>query len=68
VLRNLEFLKEIFGPTFEPTRYRMLIFGLIMVVIMVWKPRGLVSSRVPSIALKEKKRIGADLVSQGEGH
>ena len=68
VLRNLDFLKAIFGPTFEPTHYRMLIFGLAMVVIMVWKPRGLISSRSPSAVLKEKKRISADLVAQGEGH
>jgi branched-chain amino acid transport system permease protein len=68
VLRNLDFLKEIFGPTFEPTHYRMLIFGLAMVIIMVWKPRGLISSRSPSAVLKEKKRISADLVAQGEGH
>ncbi len=68
MLRNLDFLKEIFGPTFEPTHYRMLIFGLAMVFIMVWKPRGLITSRVPSAALKERKRIGADMVSQGEGH
>jgi branched-chain amino acid transport system permease protein len=68
MLRNLDFLKDIFGPSFEPTHYRMLIFGLAMVVIMVWKPRGLVSSRVPSAELKERKRIGADLVAQGEGH
>jgi branched-chain amino acid transport system permease protein len=46
----------------------MLIFGLVMVVIMVWKPRGLVSSRSPSAVFREKKRIGADLVAQGEGH
>jgi branched-chain amino acid transport system permease protein len=39
-----------------------------MVIIMVWKPRGLVSSRSPSAVLKQKKRIGADLVAQGEGH
>jgi branched-chain amino acid transport system permease protein len=68
VLRNLDFLKDIFGPNFEPTHYRMLIFGLAMVIIMVWKPRGLVSSRNPSAVLKEKKRISADLVAQGEGH
>ena len=67
MLRNLDFLKDIFGPTFEPTHYRMLIFGLAMVIIMVWKPRGLISSRVPSVALKEKKRIGGALVSQGRG-
>jgi branched-chain amino acid transport system permease protein len=68
MLRNLDFLKQVFGPTFEPTHYRMLIFGLAMVTIMVWKPRGLITSRAPSAALKERKRIGADLVSQGESH
>jgi branched-chain amino acid transport system permease protein len=66
-LRNLGFLREIFGPGFDPVQYRMLIFGLVMVVIMIWKPRGLVSSRSPSAVLKEKKRIGADLVAQGRG-
>jgi branched-chain amino acid transport system permease protein len=68
MLRNLDFLKHIFGPSFEPSEYRMLIFGLAMVVIMVWKPRGLVSTREPSATLKEKKLIGADQVAQGEGH
>ena len=67
-LRNLGFLKQVFGPDFDPVQYRMLIFGLVMVVIMVWKPRGLVSSRSPSAVLKEKKRIGAAMVAQGEGH
>ena len=69
VLRNLGLPpSSIFGADFDPVQYRMLIFGLVMVVIMVWKPRGLVSSRSPSAILKEKKRIGADLVAQGEGH
>ncbi len=68
LLRNLGFLQTIFGAGFDPTQYRMLIFGLAMVAIMVWKPRGLVSTREPSVVLKEKKRIGADLVAQGEGH
>ncbi|MCB8838880.1 high-affinity branched-chain amino acid ABC transporter permease LivM [Aurantimonas sp. VKM B-3413] len=68
LLRNLTFLQGIFGAGFDPTQYRMLIFGLAMVAIMVWKPRGLVSSRSPSAVYKEKKAIGADLVSQGEGH
>jgi branched-chain amino acid transport system permease protein len=45
----------------------MLIFGLVMVVIMVWRPRGLISSRSPSAVLKEKKRIGAAVVAQGRG-
>lgn len=68
LLRNLNFLKQVFGPSFEPTEFRMLIFGLAMVVIMVWKPRGLVSTREPSATLKEKKLIKADQVAQGEGH
>ncbi len=68
LLRNLGFLQSIFGAGFDPTQYRMLIFGLAMVAIMVWKPRGLVSTREPSVVLKDKKRIGADMVAQGEGH
>ncbi len=68
MLRNLGFLSQIFGPGFDPTQYRMLIFGLAMVMIMVWKPRGLISTREPTAVLKEKKRIGADMVAQGEGH
>ena len=68
LLRNLGFLKEIFGPDFEPTQYRMLIFGLAMVLIMVWKPRGIISSRNPSAVYKERKQIGSDMVAQGEGH
>ncbi|MCB1418899.1 MAG: branched-chain amino acid ABC transporter permease, partial [Notoacmeibacter sp.] len=68
LLRNLGFLQNIFGAGFDPTQYRMLIFGIAMVGIMVWKPRGLVSTREPSAVLKEKKRIGADMVAQGEGH
>ena len=68
LLRNLNFLKAVFGDDFEPSQYRMLIFGLAMVLIMVWKPRGLISSREPTAVLKEKKKISSDLVSQGEGH
>jgi branched-chain amino acid transport system permease protein len=29
--------------------YRMLLFGLAMVLIMVWRPRGLISGRSPSV-------------------
>jgi branched-chain amino acid transport system permease protein len=66
-LRNLGFLREIFGAGFDPVQFRMLIFGLVMVAIMVWKPRGLISSRSPSAVYREKKRIGAALVAQGRG-
>ena len=67
ILRELDFLKNIFGPTFDPTQYRMLLFGFAMVVIMIWRPRGLISTREPSVFLKERKAIAADLVKQGRG-
>jgi branched-chain amino acid transport system permease protein len=67
IMRDLDFLKRIFGPTFDPTQYRMLIFGFAMVIIMVWRPRGLISSREPSVFLKERKSIAADLVKEGHG-
>jgi branched-chain amino acid transport system permease protein len=68
LLRNLGFLSEIFGPGFDPTEYRMLLFGLAMVLIMVWRPRGLVSTRTPTVALFRRKAIGAEHIAQGEGH
>ncbi|WP_419914242.1 high-affinity branched-chain amino acid ABC transporter permease LivM [Hoeflea sp.] len=52
----------------EAEQYRMLIFGLAMVMIMIWRPRGLIATREPSIFLKEKKAVAADMVAQGEGH
>jgi branched-chain amino acid transport system permease protein len=67
VLRELDFLKTIFGPTFDPTQYRMLLFGFAMVAIMVWRPRGLISTREPSVFLKERKLIAADLTKEGHG-
>jgi len=72
-LRNMDWLKEFvetnFGVEhFDPSEYRMLLFGLLMVVIMVWKPRGLVGSRTPTIFLgKEKKTISREYVGEGSG-
>ena len=66
ILRELDLLKQIFGPDFDPAQYRMLIFGFAMVAMMIWKPRGLVSTRAPSIFLKERKSVSGSLV--GEGH
>ena len=43
ILRELDFLKQVFGSDFDPTQYRMLLFGLAMVLIMIWKPRGLIA-------------------------
>jgi branched-chain amino acid transport system permease protein len=47
--------------------YRMLIFGASMMAIMIGRPRGLVSSRTPSVALKERRAISSDLVKEGHG-
>jgi branched-chain amino acid transport system permease protein len=67
IMRELDFLKQVFGNTFDPTQYRMLLFGFAMVLIMVWKPRGFISSREPSVFLKERKVISAELVKEGHG-
>jgi branched-chain amino acid transport system permease protein len=67
IMRDLDFLKQIFGPTFDPTQYRMLLFGFAMVLIMIWRPRGLISTREPSVFLKERKSISADLIGEGHG-
>jgi branched-chain amino acid transport system permease protein len=52
IMRELDFLKVVFGSNFDPTQYRMLLFGFAMVLIMVWRPRGLIATREPSTLLK----------------
>jgi len=54
-LRHTQGLKAIFGPDFDPALYRMLLFGIAMVAIMVWRPRGIISSRTPSIMLERQR-------------
>ncbi|HYZ22224.1 MAG TPA: hypothetical protein VE690_08715, partial [Rhodopila sp.] len=73
-LRNfLSFLgDQLSNPVFqgiasELPLYRMLIFGLALVLMMVLRPRGLVSGRTPSVALTRRKEIAAELVAQGRG-
>src|SRR5262245_24034174 len=67
IMRELDFLKQVFGPEFDPTQYRMLLFGFAMVMIMIWKPRGLIATREPSAVFKERRTISADLVAEGRG-
>ena len=67
IMRELDFLKYIFGNDFDPTQYRMLIFGLAMVLIMIWKPRGLVGTREPSAFYKERRTILGSFVKEGHG-
>ncbi|MFL5203362.1 MAG: high-affinity branched-chain amino acid ABC transporter permease LivM [Microvirga sp.] len=67
VLRNLTFLQAVFGSGFDPNEYRLLLFGVGMVAMMVWRPRGLISEREPSVILKERKAISGSLVKEGHG-
>lgn len=47
---------ELFRP-FE--LYRMLVFGMAMVAIMIWRPRGLIAHRDPSVLLHGRKKRAA---------
>ncbi|MCQ4634464.1 high-affinity branched-chain amino acid ABC transporter permease LivM [Shinella lacus] len=67
LLREMTFLKAVFGPDFTPELYRMLIFGIAMVVVMVWKPRGFVGSREPTAFLKERKAVSGSFTKEGHG-
>jgi branched-chain amino acid transport system permease protein len=45
-------------------QFRMLVFGTAMVAIMVWRPRGLIATRTPSVFLEQKKIIPADIIDE----
>jgi branched-chain amino acid transport system permease protein len=63
-LRHTAGLQSVFGEGFDPALYRMLLFGVAMVGIMVWRPRGIVGSRSPTIVLHEAKPIPKNLVEE----
>ncbi len=67
ILRELTFLKQIFGEDFTPELYRMLFFGLAMVIVMIWKPRGFVGSRSPTAFLFERKSVSGSFTKEGHG-
>jgi branched-chain amino acid transport system permease protein len=48
-------------------QYRMLVFGMAMVLLMIWRPRGLVGHRAPTVFLGEKTTISSSLVKEGHG-
>jgi branched-chain amino acid transport system permease protein len=56
IMRELDFLKLVFGSDFDPAQYRMLLFGFAMVLIMVWRPRGLIATREASTLLNASGR------------
>jgi branched-chain amino acid transport system permease protein len=66
-LRELDVLKDFFGSDFDPTQYRMLLFGFAMVLIMVVRPRGLISTRDASVHLAARKKISGAHVGEGHG-
>ncbi|AYD01972.1 high-affinity branched-chain amino acid ABC transporter permease LivM [Neorhizobium sp. NCHU2750] len=67
LLRDMSFLKIIFGPDFTPELYRMLLFGLAMVIVMLFKPRGFVGSREPTAFLKERRAVSGSFTKEGHG-
>jgi branched-chain amino acid transport system permease protein len=67
ILRELQFLKVIFGEGFTPELYRMLLFGMAMVIVMIWKPRGFVGSREPTAFLKERRAVSGSFTKEGHG-
>jgi branched-chain amino acid transport system permease protein len=67
LLRNLGFLKAVFGQGFDPNEFRFLLFGLGMVAMMIWRPRGLISEREPTAILKERRAISGSHVKEGHG-
>jgi branched-chain amino acid transport system permease protein len=48
----------------EFEQYRMLVFGAAMVAVMIYRPRGLISTRTPSVFLHERKAVPAAIVSE----
>ena len=51
----------------EFAQYRMLVFGIAMVLIMIWRPRGIIGHRAPTVYLHKAEAISSDLVKEGHG-
>ena len=47
--------------------FRMLAFGGLMVLIMIWRPRGLLAFREPTIRLRPRSRAGAPSAESAQG-
>jgi branched-chain amino acid transport system permease protein len=48
-------------------QYRMLVFGMAMVLLMIWRPRGLIGHRAPTVFLKHSQAISSELAREGRG-
>lgn len=67
LLRFVPGLQMVFGPDFDVSRYQFLWFGLVMVCVMLLKPRGFVSVRMPTAFLKFKKAVSGTFTKEGNG-
>ena len=45
----------------------MLVFGMAMVLIMIWRPRCMIGHRAPTVYLTKAHAISSDLVKEGHG-
>jgi branched-chain amino acid transport system permease protein len=54
------------GPEFirELAEYRMLAFGGLMVLIMIWRPGGLLAFRAPTLKLSGERRLFFDIFAR----
>ena len=48
-------------------QYRMLVFGMAMVLLMIWRPRGLIGHRAPTVFLRQSTAISSKLAREGRG-
>ncbi|MGA2056991.1 MAG: high-affinity branched-chain amino acid ABC transporter permease LivM [Bradyrhizobium sp.] len=48
-------------------QYRMLVFGMAMVLLMIWRPRGLIGHRAPTVFLRQNTAISSELAREGRG-
>ncbi len=48
-------------------QFRMLVFGSAMVLLMIWRPRGLIGHRSPSVFLEKRTEISSSMVKEGHG-
>ncbi|MBQ8103091.1 MAG: high-affinity branched-chain amino acid ABC transporter permease LivM [Afipia sp.] len=48
-------------------QFRMLVFGSAMVLLMIWRPRGLIGHRAPSVFLEKPTQISSTVVKEGHG-
>ena len=45
----------------------MLLFGIAMVMVMIWKPRGFVGNRTPTAFLFQRKQVSGSFTTEGHG-